>query len=252
MEQIEIQGPKPQNSVLAAMQFLTIVPPIVRRTFTAEELGGSVGYFPLVGVVLGLVLTASYAGLHLFLPQNVTAALVLATWVVITGALHLDGFLDSCDGLFGGATPEHRLRILRDEHVGAFGVAGGVLLLLVKYAALSSSAHLFPALFLAPALGRWGMALAIVAFPYARREGLGRAMKDHTGWRTLALATLIALVTVWLTDGLRGVAVGGLAFALTWAVGRFTLARIPGLTGDIYGSICELVEAAVLVGYLLC
>ncbi len=236
---------------MVAVQFLTTVPPVVRRTFTAEELGAAVAYFPLVGVLIGLVLSALYAALRLTLPQNVAAALVLTAWVVLTGALHIDGFLDTCDGLFGGATAEDRLRILRDERVGAFGMAGGVLLLLVKYAALSSSADLFPALFLAPALGRWGMVLAIVAFPYGRPQGLGRAMKDHTGWRTLALATLIALATAWLAGGLRGLATGGLAFALTWLVARFTLARIPGLTGDIYGAIFELVEVAVLVGYLL-
>ncbi len=253
MEQSKIQNPKPkiQNCFLSALQFLTVVPPLVRRPFTLPELGGAVGYFPFIGVLLGLLLTALHAGLRLVLPQNVVAALVLAAWVILTGALHLDGFLDSCDGLFGGATPEDRLRILRDEQVGAFAMAGGVLLLLVKYAALSSSPDPFPALFLAPVLGRWGMALAVVAFPYARAEGLGRAMKDHAGPRALALATVVAFGTAWFAGGVRGLLAGALVAGLTWAVARFTLARIPGLTGDIYGAICELAEVAVLVGGLL-
>jgi len=253
MEPSEIQNPKSkfQNHFLAALQFLTVVPPLVRRPFTVEELGGAVGYFPFVGVLLGLGLTALHAGLRLLLPQNVVAALVLAAWVILTGALHLDGFLDACDGLFGGATPEDRLRILRDEQVGAFAMAGGVSLLLVKYAALSSLTDPFPALFLAPVLARWGMAVAIVVFPYARAEGLGRAMKAHAGPRALIMATVVTFGTVWLAGGTRGLLAGALVAALTWAVARFTLARIPGLTGDIYGTICELVEMAVLVGWLL-
>ncbi len=253
MEQSKIQKPKSKipNHFLAALQFLTVVPPLVRRPFTLEELGGAVGYFPFIGVLLGLVLTALHAGLRQVLPQNVVAALVLAAWVILTGALHLDGFLDSCDGLFGGATPEDRLRILRDEQVGAFALAGGVSLLLVKYAALSSLDGPFPALFLAPALARWGMTVAVVAFPYARPEGLGRAMKDHAGPRALAMATVVAFSTAWLAGGTRGLLVGALVATLTWATARFTMARIPGLTGDIYGTICELAEVLVLVVYLV-
>ena len=92
-------------------------------------------------------------------------------WVLVTGALHLDGFLDSCDGLFGGHTPEARLRIMRDERAGAFAVIGGILLMLLKYAALAGNPHRIAALILAPVVGRWGMAVAVVAFPYGRPRG---------------------------------------------------------------------------------
>ena len=123
---------------LAALQFLTIVPPLIRRPFTAVELGRSVGWFPLVGLLLGGVLAGTDRVLGLVFPPAVSAALLLAVWVLLTGGLHLDGFLDSCDGLFGGRTPEARLRIMRDERVGAYAVIGGVLLLLMKYACLTS------------------------------------------------------------------------------------------------------------------
>ena len=171
---------------LAAVQFLTVFPPLVRRPLTAEELGRSVGWFPLVGALIGGDPGRLDWLLGLLFRPGVSAALVLVCWVLSTGALHVDGFLDSCDGLFGGQTPEARLRIMRDERAGAFAVVGGVLLLLLKYATLSECPGRMQALLVAPVVGRWGMAFAVFAFPYGRAEGLGKAMKDHAGWPQLA------------------------------------------------------------------
>jgi len=234
---------------LAALQFLTIMPPLVRRPFTPVELGRAVGYFPLVGTLLGGVLVGLSWGLAFVSPTGVAAALVLAVWTILTGALHFDGFVDACDGLFGGQDPEARLRILRDERVGAFALAGGVLLLLTKFAALAAIPHRASALLLAPTLGRWAMTLAVVGFPYARPEGLGRTMKEHAGWRQVALATGLTLATAWLGGSWWGLmAMMGVGGA-TWLAARFTLSRLPGLTGDIYGAICEMVEAFVLLWF---
>jgi adenosylcobinamide-GDP ribazoletransferase len=235
---------------LAAVQFLTIAPPLVRRPFTDAELGRAVGHFPLIGVLIGGFLVGIDRLFALFLPPGVSAALVLTGWILCTGALHLDGFLDSCDGLFGGRTPEDRLRILHDERVGAFAVIGGVLLLLVKFQGLATISHRYAALCLAPVLGRWGMAVAVVAFPYARAEGLGRTMKDHAGWSQALLATVIAVVAAWFTAGWFGVVLLPLSGALLFLVARFVLTRLPGLTGDIYGALCELLEAFVLLGFI--
>lgn len=235
---------------LAAVQFLTIAPPLVRRPFTAAELGRAVGYFPLVGLLIGGFLVGLDRFLALFLPPSVVAALVLGGWVLCTGALHLDGFLDTCDGLFGGRTPEDRLRILHDEHTGAFAVIGGIVLLLVKFEGLAAVSHRNAALLLAPVLGRWGMAAAVVAFPYARAEGLGRAMKDHAGWGQALRASALAALVAWFTCGWLGLAAMLLSGAQMFLVVRFVLTRLPGLTGDIYGALCELLETLVLLSYV--
>ncbi|MDP2948873.1 MAG: adenosylcobinamide-GDP ribazoletransferase [Chloroflexota bacterium] len=237
----------PGTRFLAALQFLTVAPPLVRRPFTPEEMGGAVGYFALVGLLLGGLLAGLNWLLRMALPVSVASALVLAAWLALTGALHFDGFLDTCDALPNGRSPGERLRILRDVHVGSFAVAGGVLLLLVKYAALVNVPSQPIALVMAPALGRWAMALAVVAFPYGRPEGLGRAMKDHAGWREGLLATAFALAVAWPVARWAGLVAAAVALAVGWGVARFALARLPGLTGDIYGAICELVEAAVLI-----
>jgi adenosylcobinamide-GDP ribazoletransferase len=232
----------------AALQFLTLVPPIIHRRFTVQEMGWSVGFFPLVGVLLGLVLAGLRWGSGYLLPPGVSAVLVLTAWVLMTGALHLDGFLDACDGLLGGHAPEARLEIMHDERVGAFGVIGGVLLLLLKYSALVTLEPI-ARLILVPTLGRWGMVWAVIGFPYARASGAGRVFKDYAGWRQMALATAVVLPTAWIVAG--GVGLVGIVLTgiLVFALARFALVRLPGLTGDVYGAICEIVEAVVL---LLC
>jgi len=242
---------RPWNALLAALQFLTIFPPVVRRAFTARELGASVGWFPLVGSILGLLLAVGDGLFSLVFPPPVRSALILALWILLTAALHLDGFLDACDGLLGGWTPVKRLEILRDERVGAYALAGGVLLLLLKFSGLLSLPHRWEALILAPTLGRWGMSLAIVGFPYGRKEGLGLSMKRNAGWLELILATLITLLVAWLIASWTGFALIGVA-ALTVILGAyFTLKLIPGLTGDIYGALNEIVEVVVLLGFVL-
>jgi len=233
-------------SLLTAFQFLTTFPAVIRRAFTAQELGRAVGWFPLVGLALGGVFYGLAAGLRLAFPAPVTAVLVLAAWLSLTRALHFDGFLDTCDGLFGGFTPERRLEIMRDSRVGAFGVAGGGLLLLAKYAALVSLPHL-SGLVLAPLMGRWVLSIAIFAYPYAREKGLGRDMKDNVRWPQVGLATAISIVVAWLFAGWTGLLAFVLAAAVLWLGAGFILRRIPGLTGDSYGALCELTELAVLL-----
>ena len=243
--------PSPVTAFLTAVQFLLVSPAFIKRPFTAQELGAAVGFYPLVGLILGGILLAADYGLSFFMPPLVRAALVLALWVILTGALHLDGFLDACDGLFGGYTPEARLEIMRDERVGAFALAGGALLLLLKFSTLSAIPPIAPALLLAPVLGRWGMTFALVVFPYARLEGLGRAVKDNAGQQQLILATAIALLTslvvAWWWADWRALLAFAAAILTAWVGVKYTLSRIPGLTGDIYGALNEIIEVAVLL-----
>jgi adenosylcobinamide-GDP ribazoletransferase len=235
------------SAVVVALQFLTTCPPILKRLFQPGELGRAVGYFPLIGAAIGLLLAGLGALLGLVFPGTVVAALLIVAWVIGTGSLHVDGFLDACDGLLGGYTPDDRLRIMRDERVGGFALSGGLLLFLTKYASLTALAGNAAALVLAPVLGRWAMSMSIVLFPYARDKGLGRDMKDHAGRLQLALSTIIAAAVALLTGPLQGLTALAVAAIVTWAIARFALQRIPGLTGDIYGAMCEIVEACVLL-----
>jgi len=220
------------SAILAAFQFLTILPPLLRRPVTLPELGRAVGWFPLVGLALGAILAGLDWGVGQIFPAGVSAVLVMAVWLLASGAIHFDGFLDSCDGLFGGKTPEQRLEIMRDHRVGAFAVAGGGLILLLRFAALSALSDRSLALILAPTLGRWAMSLAIVGFPYAREQGLGRALKDHAGWPQAALATVTAISVALFAAQWVGLVAAGAALvtslATLWLGARFIQSRIPG------------------------
>ncbi len=243
------------GSLIAALQFLLMTPAFIRRAFTPREMGEAVGFYPLVGLLLGGILALADALLGYLFPIPVRSALALALWIILTGGLHLDGFLDSCDGLLGASTPERRMEIMRDERVGAFALAGGVLLLLTMLSSLSTMASgRWAALLLAPVLGRWGMAMAVVAFPYARTSGLGRDIKDQAHAAQVMLATLTAMAVVVIVAfilqsaaPLIGLAAAAIVF---WLSTRFILARIPGMTGDTYGAINMLIEAGVLLAFV--
>ncbi|HEY3345649.1 MAG TPA: adenosylcobinamide-GDP ribazoletransferase [Anaerolineaceae bacterium] len=238
----------PFTDFLVALQFLTVMPPLLRRELSGRELGRSVGYYPLVGLLVGALLWGADELLGRILPPLVAAALVLAIWILLTGALHTDGFIDSCDGLLGGFTPEQRLAILKDEHVGAYAVIGAVLLLLVKFAALTTViARGGLGILLVPTLGRWAITLAMAACPYARKIGLGRDLKDNVTITQVVLATLTALAAAFLIGSWRGLIACAVAALVAAGGAAFTLKRIPGLTGDSYGMINELVEAAVIL-----
>jgi adenosylcobinamide-GDP ribazoletransferase len=235
------------TSLIVAFQFLTIFPAIIKRMFTAEEMGRAAGFFPLVGVVLGALLYGINYAARLIFPDSVSATLMLFAWIFLTRAFHLDGFMDTCDGLFGGWNPERRLEIMKDSRVGAFGVAGGVLILLTKYSALSSSTNIFAALILATTLGRWSLPLLIYFFPYARENGLGYEMKRNTRWVELLLATFIAGITAWLLLGWLGLVLMLGAGIIAIFFGLYVMRLLPGLTGDIYGAATILVETVTLI-----
>lgn len=233
---------------LTTVRFLTILP-LGKREPSSKELGASLVFFPLVGLLLGLVLAGLDAIFTQIWPAAVSSALLITSLLIITGAMHMEGFLDTCDGLLGGASRERRLEIMRDEHVGAFAMAGGICLVLLKWAALSSlpmSAR-FPSLVLFPALSRWAMVLAVRAFPYARAEGLGMAFHQESTWPKVLIAAVIALGSSFILAGVGGTMFFVAATLLAWLLGKWMAHLLGGLTGDTYGALNEVTEVIVLI-----
>lgn len=240
-------------SIIAAFQFLTIFPAIIKRMFAPQEMGRAVGWFPLVGVVLGLALCGMNYAAQLVFPSSVAAALTIFAWVFFTRAFHLDGFMDTCDGIYGGFTPERRLEIMKDSRVGAFGVAGGILILLLKYSALASmsASNLFSALVLATTLGKWASSLVIFAFPYAREDGLGIEMKRNVRWKEVVIATIIALSVSLIFQGWFGLILMFVTALTAFLLALYFMHLLHGLTGDNYGAVTEMVEAITLLLFTL-
>jgi adenosylcobinamide-GDP ribazoletransferase len=230
-----------------ALQFLTIIPLPFKKQWQEKDISSSLIFFPVVGLLIGVFVFLVNWGLGEIYSSVITAVLTLLLWVLISGAMHLDGLADSCDGL-GGSTPEKRLEIMKDSHTGAFGVAGVSLLLLVKFAAIVSLAGWnWETLMLAPVLGSWAMVLAIAAFPYARKEGLGKAFKQGSSVLQLLIASVITLAAAILLAGWWGIAVMAIICLITLLIGVFFKSRLGGLTGDTYGAIKEVNEAVVLI-----
>ena len=239
---------------ISALHFLTTIPLLPRRPYSDEEFGRSLGFFPLVGTIIGGILVGVSYIAGLIFPEVVVAALTLMCWLAVTGALHLDGFLDTFDGLLGGYDEANRLEIMKDVRIGAFGFAAGVCLLLTKFSALLSLDNGYQtvvALLLAPTLGRWGLSMAIVAYPYAREEGLGRGIKDFTTRKQVVLVTTTTLVFVLMIAQWLGVIMIGIVALVVWLIAHFVMQRIPGMTGDVYGAICEIIELVVLLALVV-
>lgn len=236
------------KSLLFAFYQLTRFP-LPAVTFDESACGRSVAFFPLVGLFLGVALGGlSWASAWLF-PLEAQAAILVAGMIVLTGGIHLDGFMDSADGLFSGRPRERKLEIMRDSRVGAFGVIGVVCLLLLKYSLILGQPPetLLSLIIVVPALSRWGMSLAIMSFPYARPEGLGKLHASYTGWRELAVATAFAAGAAGAVLGLRGILLMALGGFAAWLLGKAITRELGGLTGDTYGFINELLEVFLLL-----
>lgn len=234
---------------LAALRFLTTIPLPWVREVRPEELGRSTGYFPVVGIIIGLILVGLSWLFGLFLPSPLVYVLLVVSSVVISGAIHLDGFVDTCDGIAGHKTPEERWQVMSDSRVGGFGIIGVVLLLLVKYVALGNvpPALLMLTLVLMPVISRWAMVYAIFAYPYAKPLGLGVVVKQGTRWPKFLMATLITLVVAYVLARLMGVAIMLGIWIIAMVMAGYFKRKFSGLTGDTYGAINEVAEVSVLI-----
>jgi len=209
--------------------------------------GRSTLYFPLVGLVIGLLLALLYIIFRTLLPSTVTGVLLVAALTIITGAHHIDGLMDSCDALVAGKTRGQRLEIMADMRVGAFGITAACLLLLTKYVCLSASLNL-SALLTFPLLSRWAITGLILLFPAAKESGSFFALKSGANWRGFIGATVIALAAAVLLNGLNigPLMMAGL-FILLYCLGLLFRRIFGGLTGDCCGALIEAGEVIVLI-----
>ena len=248
------------NEFITALQFLTRIRLVREPACDEQSFGRSVAFFPLVGVIAGSILALVVVATGGWLPATIRSTLIVSLWIIITGGLHCDGLMDTADGALSGRSPERMLEIMKDSRVGAFGVVAMILLVLWKWSLI----HDMPDSLLAPALiammcfGRFGMVLAILRFPYARAEGMGKAFSLYAGRRSL----LIAIVTVGIVLAaflkIFGPMVAGSALAAVVAASLFSLlfggwltGKLGGLTGDMYGAATELTEVVVLLIFVL-
>ena len=220
-----------------AHTFLTTLPfPHVGEIRDGEFAKAS-GYYPAVGWTLGILLAVA-AWLTSSLPSGVGAALVLALWLGLTGMLHFDGLVDASDAVLATKTPLERLKILSDVHIGAFGLAVGVMQLLTKWSALNAHPN-FLAIITTPVLARAALLIPTNIFPAARVESLGARAREGN-WQ---VGLLIAAPAILLNP--KGAIV---AVITALVVSSFAARRLGGgIGGDVYGSVVELCETTILI-----
>lgn len=234
--------------ILYAFRFLTILPLPWKEGEDMEDVARSAAFFPFVGLVIGLILWGLIHILSIWFSPWVSAIMVLISWVILTGGLHLDGLTDLFDS-FGGQTIEDRLRIMKDSSIGSFGAITLVLLLLSKVILLQEyiSSGDYSTLILVPMWARVFQLLSIRFFPSARPGGMGDFFKTSLRERDWIIPLLFVLPLTWYVGGfsylilLVPILIVILLFVL-W-INRL----LGGLTGDCYGAICELTETLGLL-----
>jgi len=234
---------------LIAMQFLTIIPLPFATRCRKEDLGRATACFPLVGLTVGGLLAGLNWLMEPWLNRSLTAALLITALAAVTGALHLDGLADVCDGLAARGGRERFLAVMKDSHVGAVGAVGLVLGLLLKWQALLAvpPGITWQALLLFPTLGRFAQVLAMAGAQHARQEGLGATIIQGMSARHLLTALFITIAACLLLLPVKGMIALTGVFAVTLIIKSYFRSRLDGLTGDIIGCTCELSEILALI-----
>jgi len=217
-------------------------------------MGRSMRYFPLVGLTIGGALALVQQGGSLLLPVPLVDLLLVALLALVTGCLHLDGLADVCDGFGARGTRERFLAVMKDSSVGAIGVVGVVLGLMLKYQAV---VHLPPgvksgAIVLFPAVARFGQVLMSVGSRRAREDGLGAAFIAGVGVRELLLAGGTILLASGLILGVAGVISCIMTAAFVLLARGYFHHRLGGVSGDIIGCVSELGEILCLLAVIAC
>lgn len=255
------------QALIAAFQFLTRFPVPVAVPFHGPVLTRSIIYFPVAGAFIGICLAAAAWLLGLFVPAWPSAVLLLSLWTALSGGLHMDGWMDTADGVLSHRSRERMLEIMKDSRVGAMGVLAAVLLLLFKASLLAEllvddHADIELSLLLVfPVWSRAWMAAAMAGWPNARQgEGIGALFNGVKGMQAAASMSVASVITlsVLLIEGMEMNEAFVLllaAFIVTISCGGLLAVwlnrKLGGLTGDTYGAMNEAVETALLFAAVL-
>lgn len=232
----------------SAASLLTTVP-VGLGNGDRSDWGRAIPWFPIVGAVVGLGMAGTYATARLVLPPFLAAAVATGVGILVTGALHEDGLADTADALAGGRGREDALRILKDPSHGTFGVMAIVLSVLLRAGGLAVLDG-WTALAVLPtvhALSRAAAAGLLGTLPPATNAGLGATYAGAATPRRLAMAAAAAVFIGALASGLWVIPAALLAASVGWVVGRLSVRKLGGITGDILGAAQQVSEVALVL-----
>lgn len=232
---------------VAAFRFLTIIPLPGQLGTAEDELAGATPFFPLIGLLIGLLAVPVMWFMQMVFPPVVVAVLATTLLLVMSGGLHLDGLADTADGFFSSRPREEMLVIMRDSASGAMGVIALIMVLLLKITCLSSlSGQLLKVIVLMPVAGRFAIVLMMALLPYARSQGgLASLFYSRRSRIVACLAFVFFLVVCWGVAAGTGLVVAIVVVLLVLLFSLYCQKKIGGATGDTLGAVCELAETGV-------
>ncbi|MFT5835752.1 MAG: adenosylcobinamide-GDP ribazoletransferase [Sulfurimonas sp.] len=226
-----------------AVSMMTSIPFFKVHDFYKGINGYAALFYPLVGLLLGLILWGTHSLLDTRIPDLHLGIIIFTLWVVLSGALHLDGYSDTIDGLF--VSKDRAIEVMKDPNTGGMGMIFTVTFLILK----ASSLAVFDAFYLLPIilmLSRFNAVLAIYLFPYISQNGMGTLAKSELkGTQVIAALIYVGILcfsTLWLF---------ALSLFVLFLVKSFFIKRYGGFSGDIYGFIIEVTELVLLNAILL-
>jgi len=235
--------------LLIALQFLTILPIKIKSEIQETDFGVSLLYFPLVGLLIGLILAGMNNLLFIlnFKELSVNIILIVAL-AALTGGMHLDGLSDTSDAFLSGKSRDEMLAIMRDPHIGAMGAISIISILLLKVGLLGAVAAPLKttALLLACVLSRWSSVLAMFLFSYARKDGKARAFMQGMNLKIFTFSSITVLVFAFAIWQLKGLLTLLIVAGCAYLGGKFVSRKIGGITGDTLGAAIELTEIVTL------
>ncbi|KIX10939.1 adenosylcobinamide-GDP ribazoletransferase [Dethiosulfatarculus sandiegensis] len=237
---------------LLALQFLTIITLRSKYAAMPGDFSRARSWFGLVGLIMGGFLAlAGYLFQQLFPPLAV-AALMIFIWAASSRFLHIDGLADSADALVHMTSRERALEIMKDSHLGSFGLSAVCGLFMIKFGALASLSPetAVTALLVAPPLARaLAAALSVLMPPATPGKGLGAAHAQVQNLTPFFASTITALAAAGLLAGLKGLVAAFWVAVLGLILGLWFKRRLGGVTGDNLGAAIELSEAVVLLSF---
>ncbi len=257
---------KEWRNFLLALGFFTRIPVPSFADFQESDLNHSAKYFPLIGIVVGLVGAGSFALSAQFLPRNIAVLISMASTIYLTGAFHEDGLSDSADGLGGGWKREQILTIMQDSRLGTYGGVALFLMLFAKFQLLNTlNSYFVPfALITGHALSRLCAVYMMATLSYTKPEGKAKPLATQISVLDLAMANGFGLLPFFAIVGLlvvsnhsltiiiKFVLMALISVLLSWFWWRHKIHKwLGGYTGDTLGAMQQITEIAFYVGVVI-
>lgn len=242
------------EEIIIVFTFLTRIPFKINFTYGEKEMGRTSRYFPLVGLTIGF-LVALIIYLFSFINMQLAAIMGLIAGIILTGGLHLDGLMDTADGIFSARTKEEMLEIMKDSRVGAHGVTACIIFILFKFVLYTmigqSHFNIFWGIIMAYIFSRWTMAYAILFFPGARSNGLANIFITYKRKWDFPIATVLTFLPIVIFKNWLIIIPLLVTFSFIQLYLKSIQKTLGGLTGDIYGSLAEISEVFFLLIFVL-